>query len=263
MAGQRPDDVRSRWDTNAEFWDAGMGDDGNAFHRTLVRPAVERLLGPVDGRRVLDVACGNGLFARRLAERGARVVATDFSAPMLERAAARDTGAAVEYRRVDVTDAEALAALGDDPFDAVVCNMALMDVECLEPLADALPRLLAGRGPFVFSTCHPAFNRMGARFVAEQEERAGELVVRRGVFVDSYLTTRRGEGVALLGQPAMQLYFDRPLSALLEPFFAAGLALDGLEEPAFPPPADEGALDWAGMPELPPVLAGRLRRLAR
>src|SRR4051812_49318302 len=79
-------DVRSRWDENATFWDERMGASGNDFHLTVVRPAVERLLGSVDGRRVLDVACGNGLFARRLAELGADVVATDISAPMLERA---------------------------------------------------------------------------------------------------------------------------------------------------------------------------------
>jgi 2-polyprenyl-3-methyl-5-hydroxy-6-metoxy-1,4-benzoquinol methylase len=259
MAGDGSQDVRARWDANAEFWDERMGEQGNAFHLTLVRPAVERLMGTVDGRRVLEIACGNGLFARRLAGRGARVTATDFSPPMLERAAARG-GMAIDYRELDATDPQALRALADGgPFDAVVCNMALMDIERLDPLADALPALLADGAPFVFATCHPAFNRLGMRFVAEQEERAGEVVARRGVFVDSYLSSRRGEGVAILGQPVTQLYFDRSLSALLGPFLRAGLVLDGLEEPAFPAPGEAAALDWSGVPDLPPVLVGRLR----
>jgi hypothetical protein len=68
-----------------------------------------------------------------------------------------------------------------------------------------------------------------------------------------------GEGTAIVGQPVKQLYFDRPLGLLLEPFFAGGLALDGLEEPAFPPGPEAGRLHWSGVPEIPPVLVGRMR----
>ena len=59
-----------------------------------------------------------------------------------------------------------------------------------------------------------------------------------------------------------QLYFDRPLSVLLEAFFDGGLALDGLEEPAFPPGSEAGRLHWNGVPEIPPVLVGRMRPIA-
>jgi cyclopropane fatty-acyl-phospholipid synthase-like methyltransferase len=40
---------------------------------------VERLLALQPGERVLDVACGNGVMARRLALLGGRVTAVDFS----------------------------------------------------------------------------------------------------------------------------------------------------------------------------------------
>ena len=260
MPGQESDEVRSRWDANAGFWDERMGEGGNTFHRTLVRPAVERLLGPVEGRRVLEIACGNGLFARRLAELGANVVATDFSPAMLERARGWTASPAIAYAELDATDRAALRAVDGAPFDAVVCTMALMDMEDVGPLADALPHLLVPGGGFVFSTCHPAFNRVGTRFVAEREDREGGWVARRGVFVDSYLTARRSEGVAILGQPVTHLYFDRSLSGLLGPFLAAGLVLDGLEEPAFAAPDASEPLDWSGLPEFPPVLVARLRR---
>ena len=239
-----------------------MGDDGNDFHLRLVRPAVERLLGSVAGSRVLDVACGNGLFARRLAELGARVTATDVSEPMLEHARRRDSAqaAGIEYLACDATDATALLALGEGTFDAVVCNMALMDMAEIAPLASALPGLLAPGGRFVFSVTHPCFNRLGLRFVAEAEYDAGEPVARRGVLITRYLTPETGEGVAIDGQPVNHLYFDRPLSALLRPFLDAGLALDALEEPAFPAGEEEAGLSWAGLPEIPPVLVVRLRQ---
>jgi SAM-dependent methyltransferase len=246
------------WEANAAFWDNQMGDDGNEWHLRLIRPAVERLLGPVADQRVLDVACGNGLYARRLSELGAHVTATDLSESMLEHARRRGE-AGIEYRRCDATDADALLGLGQGAFDAVVCNMALMDIPEIAPLASALPRLLTADGRFVFSITHPCFNRLGTRSVAETAFVSGELVTHRGLLIQRYLTPASGEGVAITGQPVNQLYFDRPLSLLFAPFFASGLALDALEEPAFPPGEDEERM-WRGTPELPPFLAARLRR---
>ena len=66
------------WDQNAAFWDEYIG-EGNHFHNQLIRPTVERLLAIKPGEVVLDVACGNGNFSRRLATLGAEVVAIDFS----------------------------------------------------------------------------------------------------------------------------------------------------------------------------------------
>ncbi|MBE9224610.1 hypothetical protein IQ264_03885 [Phormidium sp. LEGE 05292] len=45
------------WNTNASIWDTKMGDDGNDFHRLLVRPATEKLLGVKVGDRILDIGC--------------------------------------------------------------------------------------------------------------------------------------------------------------------------------------------------------------
>ena len=76
----------SAWEANAAFWDDYMGDESNYFHRDLVRPSVEKLLDVQEGDVVLDIACGNGNFSKRLAENGARVVAFDYSPKMIELA---------------------------------------------------------------------------------------------------------------------------------------------------------------------------------
>jgi SAM-dependent methyltransferase len=47
-------------------------------------------LGPLAGKRVLDLGCGKGRFARVLCERGAQVVGLDLSAAMLAAAAGVD-----------------------------------------------------------------------------------------------------------------------------------------------------------------------------
>ncbi len=48
--------------------------------------AVVDRLRPLAGKRVLDLGCGKGRFARALAERGASVVGLDLSAAMLDQA---------------------------------------------------------------------------------------------------------------------------------------------------------------------------------
>jgi len=156
------------WNRNARFWDARMG-EGNDWHKNLIAPAVTRLLDPRPGETIVDLACGNGLFARALAELGLRVLACDFSHEFLECARARSAGHGdrIEYRRMDLTAPEQLATLGIAQFDAAVCNMAIMDIASINPLLAAVASALRPRGRFVFSIMHPCFNTTGTRLFAE------------------------------------------------------------------------------------------------
>lgn len=249
------------WNQNAEFWDEKMR-DGNDFQRLLVGPATERLLELQPGELVLDVACGNGVFARRLAQLGAEVLACDFSEKFIEAARARtktDTGR-IEYRVLDATDREQLLALGRGQFDAAVCNMALMDMTTIEPLMGALAQLLKPGGRFVFSVSHPAFNSTACRMVMEEEYREGEFVARSAVKVTNYLRAPPAKGLGIIGQPTPHYYFDRPVSVLLNAGFAAGFVVDGIEEPAFSGETQgEQPFSWANYPNIPPVLVVRMR----
>ena len=71
------------WEENAQFWDNAMGDESNEFHREVVRPKVTELLSPNPADYILDIACGNGNYSSYLAQRGASVVAFDYSKKMI------------------------------------------------------------------------------------------------------------------------------------------------------------------------------------
>jgi 2-polyprenyl-3-methyl-5-hydroxy-6-metoxy-1,4-benzoquinol methylase len=253
------DEVRRVWNANAEFWDQKMG-EGNLTHLNLVAPGTIRLLALRQGENILEIACGNGQLARQMARLGGHVLATDQSEEMLSRARAHPTPAAIEYRRLDATDPKALRRLGAHRFSAIVCSMALMDMSDIRPLAAGLRGLLTPGGRFVFSVTHPCFNNSGARRVFEEEDVGGTIVERAGVFVHRYATPATERGLAMIGQPLPQPYFDRPLGELLRPFFEASMALDALEEPVFPkavPP--NRPTSWIAVRDIPPILIGRLR----
>jgi ubiquinone/menaquinone biosynthesis C-methylase UbiE len=109
--------------------------------RQTALACLDGLLGSVVGRRVVDVACGQGIASRRLAERGATVVGVDSSPPMLANARRHGTpvGAAITWIEAD---AQSLAPLADRSFDAAVCQLALMDIPDLDAALAAIARVL-------------------------------------------------------------------------------------------------------------------------
>ncbi len=249
------------WDANADFWDARMG-EGNDFHKQLVEPSQLRLLASVEGKRVLDVACGNGQFARKLAGLGATVVGIDAAEGMVRNARARSAPVpgSVEYHVVDATDEGALLGLGERSFDAAVCTMAIMDMASVGPLAQALTRLLKPGGRLVFSVMHPCFNSPDIIMTAEVEDRGGDIVEEFSISVGRYAASYTARGLAMVGQPEAQHYFHRSIATLYGVFFAVGFVLDGLEEPCFSQPGTGSTVvSWANFTDIPPVLVSRMR----
>lgn len=259
--------TRAIWNQNAAFWDSKMG-EGNSFQRILVGPSAERLLNLRPNELVLEIGCGNGVFARRLAQLGVRVIATDFSENFIAIARTRSQQHAdrIEYKVIDATDEAQLLSLGERNFDAVVCNMAMMDMADINPMMHAIPRLVKSGGRFVFTIMHPCFNTIpGTVLMVEEADLNGELVATYSVKISHYLSERHQKGLGMIGQPAPHYYFSRPLHVLLNAAFRAGMVMDGIEEPAFNHPHDGSTstnnqpLTWIYYKEIPPVLAVRLR----
>lgn len=255
---------RAAWEQIAAFWDEKQGEAGNASHRAIIAPAALRLLNPQPGEKILDAACGNGVFSRRLATLGAEVVSFDFSAAMVANsrkyAATHPHTTRMTFHEMDALNEAQLLTLGVGSFDAAVCLMAFMDMPEIAPLCRAVRQLLKPGGRFVFSILHPSFNSApGVSRTIEEEDREGTIVTTRAFKVTHYLTPSTSHGLGIVGQPVPQYYFHRPLHLVLKTCFDAGFVLDGLKEPPTPPREGAPELSLANFPEIPPFLVARLR----
>lgn len=259
---ENSDIAKREWDEQADIWDSRMGDQGNDFHLELVRPSVDELLFPTDGEVILDVGCGNGIYARHLARLGILVTAIDVSQVMIDMAKrrTRENEEQIKYKVMDVTSEEQLAALKGKTYDAVVCNMALMDLAQLRPLAQTIPRILKSEGRFVFSVLHPCFNNVAgtSRVVEESYGEQGRQQIHT-IKVSSYITPVAGVGRGICGRDT-QHYYHRPLSALLSILFDAGLVMDGIAEPVFEP-REERELGQSKFREIPWAFVARMRHI--
>ncbi len=254
---------KTLWNQKAQFWDALHGERGNRFHQELVSPSVETLLDEISGKRILDIGCGSGPMARRLAELGAQVTAVDFSKALIQLAQTRGTpsGKTIKYRVMDATDENVLLTLGTNQFDAIVSTMALMDIPDIHPLFRAAGQLLTPDGCFVFATAHPAFFSNNSGFISEMNEIDGKAVYAHSLKITHYLDLPPQKGVGAPNEPAPHYYFHRPLHELFGAAFANGFVLDALLEPAFTLKPDETPrpLSWTGLTQIPPIIAGRYK----
>jgi 2-polyprenyl-3-methyl-5-hydroxy-6-metoxy-1,4-benzoquinol methylase len=249
--------VKKIWNTNAEFWNSKMG-EGNRFHKKLIEPTQLKMLNIKQGDNVLDIACGNGQFARKLASLGADVIAVDFAEKFISLAKSNNTQN-IDYRVIDATDPADLNTLPCNAFDAIVCTMALMDMENIETLISHLPKMLKKNGIFVFSVLHPCFNSGENILNHERDELGGEVKSKYFVKIRNYLVEQSYLGIGMIGQPKPQHYFHRPISTILKLLFKNGFVLDAYEEPSFVEVENSESISDNVYSKVPPVLICRVR----
>lgn len=100
----------------------------------------------------------------------------------------------------------------------------------------------------MYTLLHLCFNGSAITQAAGLCENEGSPRMVYSVKISCYLTPTIEHGAALRDQPQKQLYFVRPLQKLFGAAFDAGLIVDGLEEPSFPPdlPVGRNPLTWSG-----------------
>jgi ubiquinone/menaquinone biosynthesis C-methylase UbiE len=183
------------------------------FNAHYDRPTCLSLLGDVAGRRVLDAACGPGLYAEELIRCGADVVGFDHSPRMVELC--RQRASQGDFRVHDLADP--ISWLPDSSVDLVLFALAIEYVDDRVTALRELRRVLRPGGALVFSRLHPT----------------GDWLRHGGSYFDVRVvheTWTKGWQVR---------YWLMPLQVTCEEIYQAGFLIERLLEPR---PASEAAV---------------------
>ncbi len=150
-------------------------------------PFIEQQLAACGARRLLDAACGTGIHAIALAQRGYDVTGADLSAGMVEQARRNSTAVGCDVRFVVAGFGELAAKKGND-FDVLLClGNSLPHVLTTEALHTTLTDFAAALRPggllLVQNRNFDAVMHDRARWMGPQSHREGD---REWLFIRFY-----------------------------------------------------------------------------
>jgi 2-polyprenyl-3-methyl-5-hydroxy-6-metoxy-1,4-benzoquinol methylase len=194
-------DPATDWDRGADAWSEFVR-SGADYYRLLVHgPALLEACLPVEELKVLDLGCGEGYFARCIAEAGGEVVGIDISTEQIKHASAKEADApqGITYR---VMDAGRIADTWTKEFDLVTACMSLHDMADVPAALENTAGVLKSIGRLVFSVPHP-----GTDTVVREWERdsAGR---KRALKIDRYFDT--GEGAMHWNMARLKYHWSTP-----------------------------------------------------
>lgn len=128
----------------------------NVTRQHFIMPYMLRLLADVSGKKILDLGCGEGGYARELRRRNAKVVAIDCAEYSVRHAEklSKEESLSIQFYQRNSND---LYGIESESFDVVLCSMMLMDCEDLEGTIAEVRRVLKPNGKLFASVLHPCF----------------------------------------------------------------------------------------------------------
>lgn len=249
---------KTSWEKVSRWYGEHLDKEGT-YQDEIVYPGVLRLLGLKDGQKLLDIACGEGAFARRAAKTAdVRIVGFDAS-PSLVKQAKTQAPRNAEFFVADASDFA--RRLPEHDFDAAACILAIQNIEPFAPVFRDAAKALKSGGRLTVVMNHPCFRQPRQSGWGWDENR--KLQYRR---VDKYLEAYEVPIQAHPGSaPDVKTFsYHRPLQAYAKALSDAGFAIDALEEWASKKSSDSGPKAKAeniARTEIPLFLALRARKL--
>lgn len=135
--------------------------DTKPFNAYYERPATISLLPQVRGKKILDAGCAAGWYTKWLLDKGASVIALDFSPNMIKMTKKR-VGNSAKVIRDDLN--EPLNFIEDESIDIILSSLTLHYIKNWNLVMSEFNRILNSDGELIISIHHPfmdfrVFNR--------------------------------------------------------------------------------------------------------
>ena len=214
------------WGKVAGWYNKHLEEGDDTYQEKLIKPNLMRILAPQPGEQILDVGCGQGYFARLIAQAGAKVKGIDVGMELITLAKQQAKANETYF----VMSAETMRGLANKKFDAAICILALQNIKNLPAAILEISRVLkpGGRGVFVIN--HPTF-RIPTASSWMFDEKTG--VQSRNI--NKYMSEISQEvdmtqGIKDEKKKKYTMSFHHPLQVYFKAFAKADLSVTRLEE---------------------------------
>lgn len=182
--------------------------------------ALQKMLPPLAGKRVLDLGCGFGWHCAWAMAQGAQsATGVDLSENMLDRAREMNGGPGIAYLRAAIEDID----FPENSFDLVFSSLAFHYVESFDAVCRRVHGCLAPGGAFVFSAEHPIFTAQGP-----QRWHTDSAGANAHWPVDRYFDEGMRQAVFL---EEVVVKYHRTLTTYLSDLLHTGFTINGVCEP--------------------------------
>jgi ubiquinone/menaquinone biosynthesis C-methylase UbiE len=221
------------WEYVAEWYDRLLeGDEAGTYQKELILPNLLRLMDLKKGDQVLDLACGQGFFAREFSKMAGKVIGADASKALItlarERSSSAERGKGLGDVDWHVAEADKLPFLADGSIDKAAIVLALQNMEDIAGVFRECARVIKPGESLFFVLNHPAFRIPKASSWGWDEKE--KLQYRR---VERYLSELKVPIDMHPGQKSgggQTLSFHRPLQSYFKALGKAGFGVVGMEE---------------------------------
>lgn len=121
-------------------------------------PTMEKFLGVVKGQTILDIGCGDGLFTRRIGQKGAKIIAYDNSVEQIKKAAKHKS------KHITFVLADPYTFQSKEKFDKAFSILVIpyaKDRKYLKQFFISTSKFLKNKGEFVSIIINPEYKRFG------------------------------------------------------------------------------------------------------
>jgi ubiquinone/menaquinone biosynthesis C-methylase UbiE len=215
------------WGGVADWYDKHLEKSSDTYHDKVVHPNLLKMIGDVKGKQLVDVGCGQGIFSRLLADKGATVVGVDLGKELIDLAEKRNKSYTFKIHYFH-SASDDLYMVKDESKDIVVCVLALQNIEKLQETFAEVSRVLKKGGKFYAVLNHPAFRNPKATHWGYDAE--DDVQYRR---VDAYLSESKIKIDMTPGSKTDKKFtvsFHRPLQVYVKALSKYNLAITGLQE---------------------------------
>ena len=230
------------WEKSADWYNSFLEGSENTYQKNVILPNLLRALDIKKGQIILDLACGQGFFARQfyeaglalrsLGEKGVKVIGVDLS-PKMIKLAEQNLPKEIEYH---VAPAHKLPFIKDGSIDVVTIILGIQNIENISEVFKEVARVLKKSGRMFIVMNHPAFRVLKKSSWGFDEN--NKVQYRR---VDEYLTESKNKIEMRPGSKSSKssesskvseytISFHRPLQVYFKILGKIGFGVIRLEE---------------------------------